>query len=104
MTTPRSCPGKRYWGRRGDLFTARGAFNNLQAGDAVPSTWLTGTATGTAIGTADQLDIFCFEAWGGDVATGPPAVHRPTVRTWSITRTERCAFAALGQEAKGAQI
>ncbi|NKB96988.1 MAG: TonB-dependent receptor plug domain-containing protein [Pseudomonadales bacterium] len=77
-----------------DLFTARGAANNLSAGNALPGNCF----TGDAIGAGDQLDVYCFGAWSGD--DGDRVMHGPQTHGTDLeytTRTERYAFAAFGQ-------
>jgi len=77
-----------------DLFTARGAQNASKDGSPLPGNCL----TGAAIGTPNQIDVYCFGAWSGD--DGDRVPHGPQTIATDLeyqTRTERYAFAAFGQ-------
>jgi outer membrane receptor protein involved in Fe transport len=77
-----------------DLFTARRFGSRAKDGAALPGYCL----PGTAIGAADQLDIYCFGSWKGDV--GDRIMHGPETAATDLeyqTRTERYAFAAYTQ-------
>ncbi len=77
-----------------DMFTALGGMNNLKRGEALPGNCL----TGDAIGTPNQIDVYCFGTWAGDhgdrVNSGPQTIATDLEYE---TRTERYAYAAFGQ-------
>ena len=77
-----------------DLFSARLGKDQFETTGALPG----GCLAGSAIGAADQLDVYCYGAWYAD--RGDRIQHGPSTIATNLeyqTRSERYAYAAYGQ-------